>query len=127
MTARRSDATELDWLPFHGEAEKTGSRMTLRASLGGGVLEMAAEDVRVNDGRVEVRNRAAAAVTEQPGFIEARSFLESLEPHVRRQLLSDCHRQDDCPSKCCACIGLVRVCCGEGGTRGICLGAWGCP
>jgi len=105
------------WIAFKGNAIDKGQHYLLKG-VSGGSFEIAKENVRITGRAVRVRVGADAKIVEQPKKIQVKN---------RAALLSDCHEQDDCPSKCCACIGLVRVCCGEGGTRGVCLGAWGCP
>jgi len=105
-----SAKSRLEWVEFAGRATTAGARVTLSGGSGGEV-EMDSKDVRTEGGRVLVRNNSPATIKAPPGGGQK----------------SACAKQDDCPSKCCACIGLVRVCCGEGGTRGVCFGVWGCP
>ena len=115
------EITHPDWIRFHGSSEINGDKITLRANVGGGAFEMRVSDVWISGEIVCVRNNAPATVTEHPS-INTRVGI-SLD-----DVGSDgCTRQDDCPSGCCSCIGAVRVCCGSGGTRGFCLGVWGCP
>jgi hypothetical protein len=110
QAAKKPADTAPEWLVFKGTAKLSPKEAVLTAS-NGASFEMARADVRTSGDKVEVRNNAPAKVHPPKG------------PSAK----DGCHDQDDCPSKCCACIGAVRVCCGEGGTRGLCFGAWGCP
>ena len=108
-----------EWLPFAGTIEDSGNIFLMKAGEGEGSFEMAHEDVVVIEGKVFVRDDRLANVVEKP---EKRLLIGVAEAEIQ----GDCVVQADCPSGCCQCIGLVRICCG-GGTRGICFGAWGCP
>lgn len=110
------ETTNAEWAPFNGTTEEKGSTVVLKATVGGGAFEVAKDNVRIQDNKVEVRIGIDAKIIDQPkSDISLNSMTQS------------CARQEDCPSKCCACIGLIRVCCGSGGTRGVCLGFWSCP
>lgn len=104
--------TGLNWAKFSGTISIEEGQYIL-ADKDGYAFRIAKKYVRISDTAILVKSGVPATVL-------GRS-------NGDKHILSDCKRQDDCPSKCCACIGLVRVCCGSGGTRGICLGAWGCP
>jgi hypothetical protein len=104
------------WLTFKGDAFQNGDQYVLRDSTGR-QFKIAKKYVRTERGKIFVEN-------EVPADVQESRRPSSLGGSVRVQ---HCARQDDCPSKCCACIGLVRVCCGSGGTRGVCIGVWGCP
>ena len=110
-----------DWIRAHGTAEPDGDHFIIRAHVGGGAFRMHKNDVWQGEGVVCVRNRADATVVEKP------NVRLSLGVDSSKIRADGCHEQDDCPSKCCSCIGAVRICCGSGGTRGFCLGVWGCP
>jgi hypothetical protein len=102
-----------DWLTFRGTAEDKGQTYLLKADKAGGAIEIAKEYVKISGKSIKVKNGEDAKIISPPAMADKKA--------------AGCVTQEDCPSKCCACIGLVRVCCGEGGTRGFCLGAWGCP
>jgi hypothetical protein len=122
-TTKKRSPNSKKWIRFKGTAQENGQTYLLRAlTKSGGVIEMAKEHVKVKGKTVMVENNVDAKVVEAPKPLVMNTARANSSVSA-----SDCHRQDDCPSKCCACIGLVRVCCGEGGTRGVCLGAWGCP
>ena len=114
------EVTFPEWLPFSGNATAEGDDVILQGA-GGGAFRMRASDVVVGEGVVLVRNQSNASILEHPK-VRALSKIE-----IESAAPGGCVRQDDCPEGCCACIGLVRVCCGHGGTRGVCLGVWGCP
>jgi hypothetical protein len=112
------------WLRFQGTAEDKGATYILRASQGGGAFEVSKKYVKRKGKSIYVRNGVEANILTTPA--PSTPTTDTAQPQ-NPKAASDCHHQDDCPSKCCACIGLVRVCCGSGGTRGVCLGGWGCP
>lgn len=118
----QGDKPKEEWIEFKGKAQKQGSKYFLSAGKGGGAFDIDQQNVRISGGKVQVRTGVPARIVSAP---TKRSL--ATKAAVAETAASDCVRQDDCPSKCCACIGLVRVCCGEGGTRGVCLGVWGCP
>src|ERR1035441_2872264 len=98
-----------DWLHFKGTAEDEGETYLLRAQDGHGAIRMPKEHVAIHEGIVSVRNNSPASIVERP---KRRVLVGVLASEVSTQ---GCVRQDDCPTKCCACIGLVRVCCNTGG------------
>jgi hypothetical protein len=100
------------------KAKKIGTAVRLTDDQDG-AIEMAPGDVRISSSAILVRNNAPAKVLRSPHPPE--------KPGSTPRANASCEPQDDCPAKCCACIGLVRVCCSGGGTRGVCVGAWGCP
>ena len=113
-----------EWVTFNGIAEPGEKTFLLKAADGGGSFEVSRENVRLRDNTVEVRVGIKAKIVEQPQSTPEKVSLPGTDNFEPSQ---PCHIQDDCESKCCACIGLVRICCGSGGTRGICLGIWSCP
>lgn len=105
-----------DWIPFKGSAATNGDQVQLTAD-NGDAFEMDAKDVKVSGTDIQVKANADAHTVKHAGG----------GTRPANAIGGDCHKQDDCPSHCASCIGLVRVCCGGGGTRGFCLGAYGCP
>ena len=104
-----------EWIRFHGEAIEKEQVYLLIATNGSGAFEIGKDNVRFEDGRIEVRVGVDATVIDPANGV------------ARARRVGNCNQQDDCPSKCASCIGFVRVCCGGGGTRGVCLGFYGCP
>jgi hypothetical protein len=136
-TAVKSDG-KVEWAVFSGKAVKKDGKVVL-SDKAGGSIEMAAPDVEIGKDSTRVRIGVPAKILAHPkaanpvekalqskatGLTELAAECDCTSP---KPCCAQCIRQDDCPSKCCACIGLVRVCCGDGGTRGICLGVWSCP
>jgi hypothetical protein len=135
--------TQPEWARFFGKARRTGDRYTLTDRRGGSI-EMAASDVRLERGGVvRVKIGVPAKILKAPQILSATEITAlrsesalAIPPAANadcdctspgRPCCQQCTRQEDCPSRCAACIGLVRVCCGSGGTRGICFGVWSCP
>ena len=116
------------WVRVNATLEDKGDTYIVRSRRkGGGAIETAKSNVRRSQRGtlLRVRGNTDARIVEPP--------TGSINTMSAATLAADCHRQEDCPSKCASCIpfsrwGLcVRVCCGEGGTRGVAVGVWGCP
>jgi hypothetical protein len=107
-----------EWLPFEGKATLKGEMYTI-VTKNGYTLEAPKAEVQVSGGFIGLKNNGAAKLVSSPKAIEKDAKAMS------------CVIQNDCPSKCCACIPTfiicVRVCCGSGGTRGVSAGLWSCP
>lgn len=103
-----------DLVGFIGVAEPRGTVLRLVAQGNNGYLELSAQDVKMEEGRILVRKGAVALAIEEPraGDVKDRPSTEAL-----RVL---------CPSGVTCCIGSVHVCCDNFRVIGSCTGAWGC-
>jgi hypothetical protein len=110
------------WVTFQGTATTQGSSYILNASSeGGGSISISKKDVKVYGHHIRVRVGVPSKIVAEPKISES-AAADKLTGNV-----ATCHEQADCSTKCCACIGAIRICCGSGETRGSCLGEWGCP
>lgn len=110
MTDAVSKIKYPEWLPFNGTAEiQDDAYYILRGHLGG-AIRVAKNDVVVEGDAVAVRDNVSAEIVEQPLIKTEKMGL-------------DC---PTCPTGNCACIGCIKICCGSGGTRGMCIGVVGC-
>jgi hypothetical protein len=126
---------EIEWAPFNGSATAQGPVYVLKGT-NGGKIAMDRKHVRLVKGRPEVKIGANALLLDAPQGMNPASSVQTIAQNAPAghlpansavTTLGICHKQDDCSSGCASCIGLVRVCCGGGGTRGVCFGVYGCP
>ena len=102
-----------DWLQFDGGILPKADHLLLIARNGNGSIEIAAGDIRLVDGKVQVRSGAKALGISEPGAVDDR----------QRPTLPDvAHR---CASGITLCIGGVLICAGDFKVIGPCVGAWG--
>ena len=103
-----------DFVDFAGVAEQRGNTVRLIAQGNNGTLEFAADDVKLENNRVAVRQGAVAIAVEEPGDskVDDRPPADTL--------------RDTCPSGITCCIGSVHICCDDFRVIGTCTGAWGC-
>lgn len=119
-----------EWVPFDGKATLQGPVYVLKGATGG-TIAMDKKHVRISGGKPQIKVGENALIIDSPKA--SATMAPETVASVRTSTdaapatLGMCQRQEDCPSGCASCIGLIRVCCGSGGTRGICLGVYGCP
>ncbi len=109
------------FLKFDGTFKLQKDKYILKGSKGG-ELQMDTINVKIENNIAYVKDNSPCKIISEPIKITTDKNKNNLN-----KTKSDCARQEDCPSGCCMCIGAVRICCGDGGTRGFCLGVWGCP
>jgi hypothetical protein len=120
-----SNAQSPTWVTFHGTAKTEGSSYILNSSsaAGGAILisKLYVKLYEMHGQHIRVKVGAPAKILTEPTVSEPASA-QKVAANV-----AACHEQADCPTKCCACIGAIRVCCGSGEIRGLCVGDWRCP